>query len=395
MFPILEAAPRASRFESRPLGGEMVNYHFPGSLPPQPMPDLMDFHSRLERANQALGRLDGISVVLPDIAIFLYSYMRKEALLSSQIEGTQSSLSDLLHYESEDAEGVPIIDVQEVSNYIRAMNHGLGVLEDGFPLSLRLIRDIHRELLAKGRGSDKQPGEFRTTQNWIGGTRPGNAFYVPPPPESVPDYMSELERFLHFDSPSMPVLVKAAIAHVQFESIHPFLDGNGRLGRLLITFLLCYERMLSHPLLYLSLYFKQNRDLYYRLLTEVRTTGNWAAWIEFFLTGVEETARGAFQAAQRIREIHERDRQSLSDLRREGPTVLRVFEAFRRTPGLTIKAAQAKTGLTFPPVSKAMKILCDLKILRETSGKQRGQFFVYDEYLAILSEGTEPLAQAA
>lgn len=394
MFPILEAS-RASRFEARPLGGESVNYFFPGSLPPQPMPDLMDFHTRLERANQALGRLDGISVILPDIAIFLYSYMRKEALLSSQIEGTQSSLSDLLQYESDDAEGVPVIDVQEVSNYMRAMNHGLGVLEDGFPLSLRLIRELHRELLSKGRGSDKQPGEFRTTQNWIGGTRPGNAFYVPPPPESVPDYMGELERFLHFESPSLPVLVKAAIAHVQFESIHPFLDGNGRLGRLLITFLLCHEGMLRHPLLYLSLYFKQNRDLYYRLLTEVRLYGNWSAWIEFFLRGVEETAHSAFQSAQRIREIHERDRQSLSDLRREGPTVLRVFEAFQRTPGLTIKAAQTKTGLTFPPISKAMKILCDRKILRETSGKQRGQFFVYNEFLAILSEGTEPLAQAA
>ncbi|MEO7145558.1 MAG: Fic/DOC family N-terminal domain-containing protein, partial [Bryobacteraceae bacterium] len=236
--------------------GESFRAFVPPPLPPDPPLKLDALQRLLEEANQALGRLDGLTSILPDPSIFIYLYVQKEAVLSSQIEGTQSSLSDLLLFESGETPGVPIEDVQGVSHYISAMNHGLRRLQGGFPLSLRLIREIHKELLARGRGSDKNPGEFRTTQNWIGGTRPGNAAFVPPPPEKITECMGALEIFLHTESSHLPILVKAALAHVQFETIHPFLDGNGRLGRLLITFLLCVAGALREPILYLSLYFK-------------------------------------------------------------------------------------------------------------------------------------------
>ncbi len=240
----------------------------------------------------AVGRLDGLKNVLPDPEIFLYSYVRKEAVLSSQIEGTQSSLSDLLLFELEGVAGMPLNDVQEVSNCVAAMNHGLKRLQT-LPLSLRLIKEIHGVLLAKGHGSKKEPGEFRRSQNWVGGTRPGNAAYVPPPPDQVLECLGALGKFLHNDPVKTPLLIKAALTHIQFETIHPFLDGNGRLGRLLITFLFCAEGALHEPLLYLSLYFKQHRQQYYDLLQSVRLTGDWEAWLRFFLTGVEETANQA------------------------------------------------------------------------------------------------------
>jgi cell filamentation protein, protein adenylyltransferase len=229
--------------------------------------------------------------MLPDISLFIYAYVRKEAVLSSQIEGTQSSLSDLLLFENNEAPGVPMHDVQEVSNYVAAMNHGLDRIRSGFPLSLRLIREIHSVLLSKGRGAQKQPGEFRRTQNWIGGSRPGNAVFMPPPPESVVECMGSLELFLHEERSGLPLLIRAGFAHVQFETIHPFLDGNGRLGRLLITFLFCAGGAIQAPILYLSLYFKTHRAAYYDLLERVRLKGDWEAWLDFFLTGVKETAR--------------------------------------------------------------------------------------------------------
>jgi Fic family protein len=216
----------------------------------------------LAEANQSLGRLDGLASVLPNLSLFIYAYIRKEAVLSSQIEGTQSSLSDLLLFESHQAPGVPLHDVQEVSNYVAALNHGLDRLRGGFPLSLRLIREIHGVLLSKGRGSDKEPGEFRRSQNWIGGTRPENAAFVPPPPDLVPDCMNALELFLYDERTDLPLLIKAGLVHAEFETIHPFVDGNGRLGRLLITFLLCAAGVLREPILYLSLYLKQHRSLY-------------------------------------------------------------------------------------------------------------------------------------
>ncbi len=288
-------------FRTTTYGGETVRAFVPNELPPQPPLELAGTtHLALERAHLALGRLDAVSTLLPGTGLFLYTYIRKEALLSSQIEGTQSSLSDLLLHEIEQAPGIPLDDVVEVSNYVAAMQHGLTRLREGFPLSNRLIREIHQHLLSKGRGSQKQPGEFRTSQNWIGGTRPGNARFVPPPVDRLAECLSSLESFLHRTDDGLPTLVRTALAHVQFETIHPFLDGNGRVGRLLITFQLCHAQILREPLLYLSLYFKQHRDEYYRLLDVVRHEGDWEAWIGFFLDGVTKTANGAVETAWRL-----------------------------------------------------------------------------------------------
>src|SRR6266404_1989248 len=261
---------RIGRFVVAAVGGETVRAYVPPALSPVPPVRLDSVQLLLEQANQALGRLDGLASFLPDLSLFIYAYVRKEAVLSSQIEGTQSSLSDLLLFENEEVPGVPAEDVQEVSNYVAALYHGLKRMREGFPLSLRLIREIHEVLLSHGRGSDKEPGEFRRSQNWIGGTRPGNAAFVPPPPELVMECMGQLELFLHDQRQDIPVLIKAGLVHVQFETIHPFLDGNGRLGRLLITFLLCAGGALHEPILYLSLFFKSNRQVYYDLLTSVR-----------------------------------------------------------------------------------------------------------------------------
>lgn len=281
-------------YQSTSIGGEPIRSFIPAPLPPNPPLEMSNARQRrLENAILALGRLDSISLLLPDPNIFLYAYIRREAVLSSQIEGTQSSLTDLLLFELEEAPGTPLLDVAEVSGYVAALEHGMARLHNEFPLSNRLIREMHRELLAQGRGSDKAPGEFRRTQNWIGGTRPGNAHFVPPPPEEVETCMAALEQFIHDEESPYSVLLKAAFAHVQFETIHPFLDGNGRIGRLLIAFILHHGGVLERPLLYLSLYFKQHRTEYYRLLDRVRLEGDWEAWMDFFLTGVMETALNA------------------------------------------------------------------------------------------------------
>lgn len=345
----------------------------------------------LEDANQALGRLDGIASILPDTPLFLYMYVRKEALLSSQIEGTQSSLSELLLFESEEIPGVPLDDVQEVSNYVAAMNYGLERLRGGFPLSLRLIREIHDILLSKGRGSTKQPGEFRRSQNWIGGTRPGNAAFVPPPPDKVLDCMSALEKFIYEEKSKLPVLIKAALIHVQFESIHPFLDGNGRLGRLLITFLLCAQGILREPILYLSLFFKTHRRQYYDLLQRVREDGDWEAWLDFFLTGIKETSEQAAETARRILAVFEQDRRKIEKLGRPASSALRVFQYLQSKPILSVPVVAKELGLSAPTVRKSVEHLVALDIAREVTGKKRGKLFVYDDYLALLNEGTETL----
>lgn len=337
----------------------------------------------------ALGRLDGVSLLLPDTDLFLYAYVRKEAVLSSQIEGTQSSLSDLLLFEMEQAPGVPIDEVVEVSNYVAALEHGLTRLREGFPLSVRLIREIHASLLARGRGSEKEPGEFRRSQNWMGGTRPGNALFVPPPPAAVADCMSDLERFFHDETATLPILVKAAMAHVQFETIHPFLDGNGRVGRLLITFLLCHAGVLRQPLLYLSLYLKQNREEYYRLLEVVRHDGDWEAWVSFLLEGVVQTSGGAVATARRLVELFEGDRARIQPSGRRAGSALRVHDALKARPLLTLQEAARRAGLSFPSAAAGMSVLAGLGIARELTGKRRNRVFVYDRYLATLSEGTE------
>ncbi|RMG34245.1 MAG: Fic family protein, partial [Methanobacteriota archaeon] len=284
-----------------------------------------------------------------------------------------------------------IDDVVEVSNYVAALEHGLQRLKEGFPLSNRLIREMHGILLSRERGSNKSPGEFRRSQNWIGGPRPGNANFVPPPPEHVEKCMAELERFLHDDTIPYPALIKAALAHVQFETIHPFLDGNGRIGRLLIAFVLHHDGLLSQPLLYLSLYFKQYRSEYYRLLDQVRMEGDWEAWIDFFLEGVQVTASNAVDTARRLLALFQQDEQKIQRLGRSASTVLRVFRLFCERPLLTLNQLSKQTGLSFPAVSKSVEALVNAGILREITGQKRNRVFAYEKYLDILNEGTEPL----
>ncbi len=373
--------------------GESVRAFVPSPLPPNPPLELTPFFPLLDRANQALGRLDGLSSLLPDTSLFLYLYVRKEAVLSSQIEGTQSSLSDLLLFENEDVPGVPISDVQEVSHYVAAMQHGLDRLRKGFPLSLRLIREIHEVLLRGGRGDEKTPGEFRRTLNWIGGSRPGNAAHVPPPPERLMECMGSLELFLHDENVRLPLLVQLGLIHVQFETIHPFLDGNGRLGRLLITLLLCARGALKDPLLYLSLYFKTHRDRYYDLLQKVRTEGAWEEWLEFFLEGTETTARQAADTAVEMVRLFAEDRQRIQTLGRSASSALRVHEYMQKKPLMNIGAAADELGLSIPTVAGALKNLAELGIARETTGRQRGRVFAYDRYLQLVTAGTEPLVR--
>jgi Fic family protein len=374
------------------VGGESVKAFIP---PPRPAVDLTSLMDVLDRATAALGRLDGVTTVLPTPPLFIHMYVRKEALLSSQIEGTQSSLSDLLLFESEEIPQVPIDDVEEVSSYVAALNHGLRrIREDKFPVSLRLIREIHGVLLRTGRGSSKQPGEFRRTQNWIGGTRPGNATFVPPPPDRLYECLDAFERFLHADHPGVPLLVRAALVHVQFETIHPFLDGNGRLGRLLITFLLCAAGALQEPILYLSLYFKTHRQRYYELLQNVRDTGDWEAWVNFFLEGVLQTATEAIQTARQLIALFEADREKVSRLGRPAASALRVHELLQKRPLLSIPAVTKELSLSEPTIAKAMEHLAKLGIAREVTGKRRRRVFAYARYLDVLNRGTEPFRQS-
>lgn len=380
----------SGRYVVTSVAGEKVRAYVPAPLPPVPPlnPDGA-LQQTLEAAGLALGRLDGISALLPDRTLFLYTYVRKEAVLSSQIEGTQSSLSDLLLFELEEAPGVPIDDVVDVANYVAALEHGLRRLREGFPLSNRLFREIHEILLSRGRGSDKSPGEFRRSQNWIGGARPGTAVFVPPPPNLVGKCMSDLEKFLHSDAHRLPVLVRTGLAHVQFETIHPFLDGNGRLGRLLITFQLCQAGVLRDPFLYLSLYLKQYRSTYYDLLDEVRRTGDWEAWLAFFLEGVRQTAEGAVTTARDLTAMFASDRAKIMQTGRRAGSALRVHEALKSRPLLSLPEAREQTGLSFPAASSAMDLLVDQGIAREITGKRRGRIFAYDSYLTTMSKGTE------
>ena len=382
---------RLGRRVTTTVAGERVEAFIPPALPPLPPIDMYKLHGLHDAANRAVGQLNGVASILPDTPLFLYMYVRKEALLSSQIEGTQSSLSDLLLYEDDEIPGVPIDDVQEVSNYVAAMTHGLNRLKEGFPLSLRLIRELHEILLSGSRGSTKQPGEFRRSQNWIGGTRPGNAQFVPPPPEHVLDCMSDLEKFIHADTPGIPILIKAGLVHVQFETIHPFLDGNGRVGRLLITLMLCVEGVLEDPILYLSLFFKTHRRLYYDMLEDVREDGGWERWLAFFLEGIAETSIQASNTAREIIELFDKDRTKIEGLGRPAGSALRVHQLVQRKPITSVPTAATQLRISAPTVRKSIHHLVDLGILREASGKKRGQTFVYDSYLDILTQGTEPL----
>ena len=384
---------KTGEYETTNVGGELIRAFLPNPLPPNPPLQLVGLQESLAKAHLALGRLDGMSRLLPDASLFLYSYIRKEAVLSSQIEGTQSSIADLMRFEAADAPGIPKDDdVVEVSNYVRAMNHGLNRLRrDDFPLSNRLLREIHEVLLSRGRGSDKRPGEFRQSQVWIGGSRPGNAHFVPPPPHAVQDCMGDLERFLHATGDDTPPLIRAGICHVQFETIHPFLDGNGRVGRLLITFMLLHSGVLSEPLLYLSLFFKQHRQTYYDLLDGVRQTGNWEAWLDFFLQGVAETADGAQSTAQRLLQMFNVNEGRIQQEVRAPASALRVHQALKEYPVASIQSVMERTSLSFNAASSGMSILEELDIAEEVTGQRRNRLFGYQQYMDILYEGTEPL----
>ncbi|MDH5311885.1 MAG: Fic family protein [Gammaproteobacteria bacterium] len=386
-----KASSRLGRYETSTVAGESIRAYVPPPLPPSPSIDLGPFFKQIEAANRALGHLDGMTSILPDTPLFLYMYVRKEALLSSQIEGTQSSLSDLLLYESDLAPGGSPEDVTEVSNYVAALYLGIRRIKAGLPLSSRLLKEVHAKLLRKGRGSRKGPGEFRRTQNWIGGTRPGNALYVPPPPQYVAECMSDLERFIHDRERPLPLLVRAGLAHAQFESIHPFLDGNGRLGRLLITLMLHAEGVLKEPLLYLSLYLKVHRQTYYDLLQRIRTDGDWERWLAFFLDGIEETSRQAATAAKSILDLFAKDRKAIESLGRPAGSALQVHQLMQKRPMITVADAVQELPLSAPTVRKSIDHLSRLGIVSEKTGKQRDRVFVYVQYMNALSQGTEPL----
>jgi len=382
---------RSGEFVTCSVSGESYRAYIPAPLPPIPPLEMERIYPLLDQANIAIGRLDGISITVPDPSLFLYMYVRKEAVLSSQIEGTQSTLSDLLMYENEEVAGIPEQDVVEVSSYVAALEHGLKRIQEGFPLCLRLIREMHEILLSKGRGSSKQPGEFRRSQNWLGGTRPGNAKYVPPPPEQVMDLLSSLEKFLHDETGKMPILIKAALAHVQFESIHPFLDGNGRIGRLLITFILCVDGVMRQPLLYLSLYFKNNRSSYYDHLQSVRETGDWEEWLKFFLQGVIETAHQAVETVQLVLKIFTEDRQKIENSGKASATTHIVHNYLQKTPIIDSKKISQYCKISLPTTNKALHHLIEIGILKEATGKARNKIYVYQRYLDILSESLEPI----
>ncbi|NOU05374.1 MAG: Fic family protein [Hyphomicrobiaceae bacterium] len=374
------------------FGSERVNAYVPRPLPPAPALRLDGLLHLIEKANRELGRLDGIATILPSTDLFIWMYVRKEALLSSQIEGTQSTLSDLLLFEDNETVGVPVDDVREVSNYVLAMEHGINRIRSGFPLSLRLIREMHEKLLTSGRGASKNPGEFRASQNWVQGTRPGNALFVPPPPDRLIECLGDLEKFIH-QRDTYPVLIRAALAHVQFETIHPFLDGNGRLGRLLITLMLIEDQALTQPTLYLSLFLKANRARYYELLQSVREHGDWENWLAFFLEGVIATSKQGFETAQKLVKLFNEDELSVSSLGRAAPTALRVLADLKRRPLLSVPTAAARLKISQPTIQSSLLHLEKLGIVREITGRQRGRLYSYKRCLDILNEGTEPLAR--
>lgn len=366
-------------------GSERVRAFIPAALPPVP-PLVIDapLASALVEAGIALGRLDSLDL-MPETNLFLYQYIRKEAVLSSRIEGTQSTLDDLLAFEDEDVPGVPLDDVAEVSNYVAAMEHGQRRLGEGFPLSARLLREVHAVLLRSGRGQGKEPGEFKRTQNWIGGTRPGNAAFVPTPPHETGRCIGELEQFIHAQE-GLHVLLRAGLAHVQFETIHPFLDGNGRIGRMLVTLMLLDAGVLKAPTLYLSLFLKTFREEYYRLLQLVREHGAWEEWLAFFLEGVRLTAMDAVQAAERVKAVYQADRERIRASRKATLAVLSTHDAMLTRQMASPKRLVSLTGLTLPTVLSALRSLQDLGIVQETTGRQRNTRYAYKATARILAD---------
>jgi Fic family protein len=378
---------RAGTFIQQQAGPEGYAAFIPAPLPPDPPLDFGPEMQRIhEEAVHALGQLEGVSRTM-DPDRLLYIYVRKEAVLSSQIEGTQSTLSDLLAYESEAVPGTPLHDVEEVSRYVAALYHGLERIRSGeLPLSLRLIREIHGVLMQAGRGSAQDPGEFRRTQNWIGGTRPGNARFVPPPPHEMGPALDNLEKFLHDRYGRTPAILKAGLAHAQFETIHPFVDGNGRVGRLLMSLLFGAERVLRQPFFYFSLYLKENRADYYDALQRVRTHGDWEGWMRFYLVGVGAVARQATETTVALRALFEEDQQRVLGLGRAAGSALRVYDLLKQRVIVSAPKAARELGLTWPTVNSALQRMEQLGIVLEATGKARDRLYVYRRQLELLDE---------
>ena len=361
----------------------------PKLLPPSPEIKMdQEMWNLLSQADRALGRLDGATDALPNPDLFVFMYVRKEAVLSSQIEGTQASLIDVLEFESQTLDPDNPQDVAEVVNYIAAVNYGLERLQS-LPISLRLIREIHEKLMQEVRGAERSPGEFRRSQNWIGsgGCTLQEASYVPPPPHEMKQCLDNLEKFLHDPLP-MPPLLKIGLAHAQFETIHPFLDGNGRAGRLLITFFLCEQQILQRPLLYISYYFKKYRTRYYDLLQAVRDTGDWEGWLKFFLRGVAETANEAASTARKIVQLKEAHRiLLLAQMGRKSGNAIALLETLYFKPIFTVEHAIKVTELSYPNANKLVKDLCEVGLLEEITGQKRNRAFCYAPYLAVFKDG--------
>ncbi len=379
------------RYEKSTVAGEAVNALIPDPLPP-PLKLAAALQEKVRLAEQKLSRLDLAGEIVPSLEWFIYAFVRKEAVLSSQIEGTQASLVDLLAYEA----GAPTAkdestdDVEEVSNYLAALAYARQQLRSkkGLPLSTRLLNEAHRRLMKGVRGSTKQPGELRRSQNWIGGTRPGNAIFVPPPPQELGSLLSDLEKYVHRDE-DLPPLVRAALVHVQFETIHPYLDGNGRIGRLLITLLLEHWKLLAEPLLYLSLFFKRHRSEYYRLLNAVRLEGAWESWVSFFLEGVSTIADEAAESARDLFVLVNKDRARVLSAQSASIMAARLLDQLPRHPMVTIPAVVKLLETTKPTAAKAVGVLENLGILQETTGRRRDRTFSYAAYLDRLRAETE------
>lgn len=379
------------RYERTTAGGEEISAFLPHPLPPADPALVLDggLAERLRAAERALDRLELAGEMVPSLDWFIYAFVRKEAVLSSQIEGTQATLVDLLTFEAEES-ARPNADVEEVCNYLDALTYARGQLGDakGLPLSMRLLNETHRHLMHGVRGAERQPGEIRRSQNWIGGSRPGNAVYVPPPPHALAEALSAFEKYLHAED-ALPPLVRAGLLHVQFETIHPYLDGNGRIGRLLVTLLLEQWKLLSKPLLYLSLFFKRHRDDYYRRLSAVRLDGDWEGWTDFFLDGVATIADEAVASARELFALVAADRALVLANDTLSAAAVRLFERLPRHPVVTVASVMKLLGASKPTAARAIDTLAGAGVLVETTGKKRNRWYSYQGYLERLRVGTD------
>jgi len=378
------------KYRTTVAGDEEVKAFIPHPLPPRNPPLLIEGELAALHAEAliAIGRLGVAGAMVPSANWFLYGFVRKEAVISSQIEGTQATLMDVVAYEATHKAQRPA-DVEEVCNYLAALAFARNEMAKpkGLPLCTRLLCQAHKRLMRGTRGADRQPGTIRTSQNWIGGSRPGNARFVPPPHDVVPETLARLERWVHVNDP-LPPLVRAGLAHVQFETIHPFLDGNGRIGRLLIALLVEHWGLLDSPLLYLSLAFKRNRDEYYRALLDVRTAGDWEGWTAFFLRCVREAAEDGVSAAKRLFALLGKDRRTVTGHEATTVSAIRLLDVLPEHPMVTLPAAMDLLKTTKPTAGKAIDALCKAGILKETTGKQRDRVYAYEAYLKVLAEDT-------